>query len=113
MKVVITAWYNTFSLSDLAITRLANEKAIGIRRSEDGSYKFDDRDQAARSDPVLVRVVEELGENAWAIIWGDRGEYQIVEIPDGTQYEVMNCDQWEWVAEKHCRWGYHGQCSGH
>lgn len=58
-----------------------------------------DRD-VARDDPVLIQVVEELGEKA-----NNRfSELKIVEIPDDVEWEIAEYDGNEWVAEKHRTW---------
>jgi len=53
-----------------------------------------------RDDPMLVKVVETLGEKAN----GDFSELKIVEIPDDVRWEVKEYDGSEWVAEKHRTW---------
>jgi hypothetical protein len=58
------------------------------------------RDDDARQCPALVRVVEEMGEAAdsWA------AALRIVEIPDGTDYEISEYDGSEHIAETHRTW---------
>jgi len=53
-----------------------------------------------RSDKDLVSVVEELGELANTRV----SNLKIVEIPDGTEYEISDYDGMEHVAEKHNVW---------
>lgn len=53
-----------------------------------------------RSNPLLIQVIEELGDNANSRF----SELKIVEIPDGTEYEIEEYDGNEWVAEKHQTW---------
>lgn len=53
-----------------------------------------------RSDPVLVQVVEELGEKAS----GRCAELDIVNIPDDVNYQIEEYDGKEWVAETHRTW---------
>ncbi len=62
-------------------------------------HKLDNRFEI-RHDPILVRVVEELGEDAN----GSCAELSVVEIPDGTDYEVEEYDGNEHIAEKHRTW---------
>lgn len=53
-----------------------------------------------RSDPKLVQVVQELGKEAN----GNNAKLAIVEIPDGTNYEIKEYDGMEHVAEVHRTW---------
>lgn len=64
--------------------------------AEQGFY---DRD-LDRDDPVLVQVVEELGELAN----GRHAELKIVDIPDDVEWQIDEYDGSEWVAEKHRTW---------
>lgn len=54
-----------------------------------------------RHDPLLIRIVEELGEKAS----GGFAKLKIVEIPDGTNYEIDEYDGMESVHEVHQSWG--------
>lgn len=54
-----------------------------------------------RSDPALIQVIEEMGDAAnekWSKI-------KIIEIPDGTSYEISDYDGMERVEERHQAWG--------
>lgn len=53
-----------------------------------------------RSDPLMLQVIEELGDEAN----GGCAELKIVEIPDGTDYELDEYDGIEHIAEKHRTW---------
>jgi hypothetical protein len=53
-----------------------------------------------RDDPVLVQVVEELGEEAN----GNYAELRIVEVPDDVDWELDEYDGMEQIAEKHRTW---------
>lgn len=54
-----------------------------------------------RHDPLLVQVVEELGEKAN----GKYSRLKIVEIPDGVDYVITSTDgSWEIIREKHRIW---------
>lgn len=53
-----------------------------------------------RHDPDLVSVVESLGEKAS----GQLSKLHVVEVPDGTNYEIDDYDGMERVAEAHRTW---------
>lgn len=53
-----------------------------------------------RSDPDLVRVVEELGARAN----GRCAELAVVDIPDDVEYTIEEYDGLEHVAEVHRTW---------
>lgn len=63
-------------------------------------YSIDNRD-IPRNDPILIQVVEELGEKAN----GRCAELRIIEIPDDIEWEITEYDGIESVAEKHRTWG--------
>jgi hypothetical protein len=53
-----------------------------------------------RTHPLIIRVIEELGEAAD----GGCAKLKVVEIPDGTDYEISEYDGNEHIAEKHETW---------
>jgi hypothetical protein len=64
---------------------------------EHNFYDFDlDRD-----DINLVKVVEELGEEAN----GNGSELKVVEVPDGVDWVLQEYDGLEHIAEVHQTWG--------
>lgn len=60
---------------------------------------FNDRD-VVRDDPILVQVVEEMGEKADSRF----ASLKIVEIPDDVEWQIEEYDGSEWIAEKHRTW---------
>ena len=53
-----------------------------------------------RADPKLVQVVEELGGAAG----GSDSKLEVIEIPDGIEWEILADGGYETVHEKHRRW---------
>lgn len=54
-----------------------------------------------RNDPALIQLVNELKEKAN----GNCAKLEIIEIPDGVEYEIQEYDGAEHIAEKHRTWG--------
>jgi hypothetical protein len=63
-------------------------------------YTHSDHNFAVRSDPVLVRIVEEMGEAAN----GEHARLRIVEVPDDAAWEISAYDGNEHIAEVHRTW---------
>jgi hypothetical protein len=115
MKVVINACHGGFGLSDEAIEYYGELKNLNLVKQKSEHFTltgydwyvgeiadenfFSDRN-IARNDPDLIRVVEELEEEADA----QYAELKIVEIPDGVEWEINEYDGYEHVAEKHRTW---------
>lgn len=53
-----------------------------------------------RDDPVLVQVVEELGD----LVNSRYSELKVVDVPDDVNWEIAEYDGNEWVAEVHRTW---------
>jgi len=130
MKVVVNKCYGGFGLSYDAVMRYAQIKGIKMFAFvEKGStnqlkeykggeafsiyystkplkngklqekYYFSYRD-IDRDDPTLVQVVKELKKKAN----GTCAKLEIVEIPDGVEWEIEEYDGNEWVSEAHRTW---------
>lgn len=91
-KIVINACYGGFGLSDAACDMYVMR--AGITRDD---FHHSDLE---RDDPILVKIVEELGEAAD----GRCASLTIVEIPDDVKWEICEYDGSEWVAEQHRKW---------
>ena len=111
MKIVINSDYGGFYLSDLAIEIYADRKGIKLKKEKITfggiilftnvvtNEDFESRD-IERNDPILVKIVEELGSKSF----GFAANLKIVEIPDDVNWEVIQYDGLEHIAEKHRTW---------
>ena len=96
MKIVINTCHGGFSLSEKAQKLFCQYSTIEWKYwQEDWSY-YD----IERNDQYLVRVVEELGDDAN----GRFAELKVVDIPDEVEWQLEEYDGLEWVAEKHRTW---------
>ena len=57
-----------------------------------------------RSHPLLIRLIEEMGAGHRTGASGPYADLRIVEIPDGTDYEIDEYDGNEHIAERHRTW---------
>lgn len=118
-KVVYNACHGGFGLSNEAVERYAAIKGITLyikkpddklsalseKLSQRNSYytsldfeyanRFDE-DNLKRHDPVLVQVVEELGEKAD----GRFAHLVIEDVPTGAKYRIQEYDGKEWVERE-------------
>lgn len=118
-KVVINRCYGGFSISEKAVERFFELKQWNLVKVVDPAYpsfgphfykdvKHNDNyfsehgsnGSFSRDDPTLIRVVEELGEEAC----GSCAELSIVEVPDNVDWHVEEYDGREWIAEAHRTW---------
>jgi len=122
MKVVINNCYGGFGLSDKAYEKLIEwgipvKKYIREKRDDDEEVIFDrtlnENDDLLllerywetwlhenREHPLLVRAVEELGDEAS----GRYSKLVVIDIPDDIEYEISEYDGIEHIAEKHRTW---------
>ena len=66
------------------------------------SRYWDSWTRESRSHPLIIKVVETLGESAN----GRCADLKIVEIPDDVEWEVDEYNGFEHIAEKHRIWEY-------
>ena len=78
-------------------TMTMDERQDYNKRFSDETFGVED---ISRDDPVLIEVIEELGDAAN----GEHAELAIVEIPDDVEWEISEYDGSEHVAEKHRVW---------
>lgn len=104
-KIVYNACYGGFSLSDEAIRIYLDLKGLkynaelreyGYTHYEvEGIPDFYDR-EIDRADPILVEVVEKLGDKAN----GSCAKLRIEELPKGTLYRINEYDGYESIETK-------------
>lgn len=102
MKVAINTCFGGFDLSkeaqDLYCKWMKIDPGAWIK-TWDYYTDFHVR-ELKRNDPVLIAVIEYLGEEAnWKY-----ADIKIVDIPDNVKWEIMEYDGKEWVAEVHRTW---------
>jgi hypothetical protein len=93
-RVVINECYGGFGLSDVAELRYRELAGVDF---EDDKFHVSD---IARDDPLLIKVIRELGPAADGL----HAELKIVEIPADVEWQIGEYDGNEWVAEKHRTW---------
>ncbi len=54
-----------------------------------------------RTDPELIKLIEEFGSE-WAS--GSHATLEIVEIPDGVDWQIDDYDGYETIHERHRSW---------
>ena len=92
MKIVINRCFGGFGLSDQALEMYSTAKKLNPNNCWES--------EIARDDPVLVHIVESLGEQAN----GKYSELKVVDIPDDVDWIVEEYDGMEYVAERHRVW---------
>jgi hypothetical protein len=111
-KIVINTSYEQFCLSHKAFMRLRElgqkealqEANNGVHWPEAAGTREPSLNQCGalipRDDEKLVRVVEELGEEAN----GHCAQLKVVSIPDEVKWEIARTDGMEHVSEVHRTW---------
>jgi len=65
---------------------------------KDGGYFYEG--DLPRTDAALIQAVEELGKEAN----GSHADLEVIEIPDGIEWELNEYDGIESIHEKHRSW---------
>lgn len=91
-KIVINACFGGFGLSAKAFEIYKELKGV------DDKWFYDRT--IPRDDPILVKIVEEMGYEAS----GNYAELKVVEIPDDVEWQIEEYDGNEHVAEAHRTW---------
>lgn len=105
-KIVYNACYGGFGLSEAALRRYAELKGWEFKTHQYDEHnarhymidnegnEIDEDDLNDRADPVLVQVVEELGDAADTLY----SNLVIRELPAGTKYRIEEYDGSESVV---------------
>ena len=80
--------------SPLLVEALFKDYGPLVNLAEVPREEFARSETIERHDPVLVRVVEEMGKAAD----GTCARLTVIEIPDGVDYVIRDYDGMEWVA---------------
>ena len=101
-KVVINTCFGGFGMSRKALDMYCKEKNIepGKWNETWGFYEDFHHTDIRRDDPLLVRIVEELGKESNTKF----SELTVVEIPDDVDWYIEEYDGGEHVAERHRTW---------
>jgi hypothetical protein len=110
MEIVVNRCYGGFGLSDEAIELYLDKKGLNWVTGKNTSIlgnkeyevdgKYFSQYGIPRNDPILIEVVEELGEKANSQF----SKLEIIEVPDYVEWELEEYDGNEWIAEKHRTW---------
>ena len=112
MKLVLNKCYGGFSLSQKGVAlyfelqgwTLVTEDELAFcpmhykDKKSDKNYWYDRN--LKRNDPILLQVVETLGDEANGIY----AKLEVIEIPDDIDWEINDYDGYEYVEEKHRSW---------
>jgi hypothetical protein len=97
-------------LSDKAIELYAERKGITLKKDTHPAWSHHYRredgvhfsvNEIRRDDPVLIGVIDELGEEESSDLLC---RLKVVTIPDGVDWQIEEYDGLEWIAEKHRTW---------
>jgi len=111
-KIVINGCFGGFGLSHEAIMRYAELAGITLHVKEEyhsNSYytseNFTDDSYFSmydleRTDPLLVQVIEELGDEAS----GKYSSLHVADVPDDVEWYIHDYDGVETVHEQHRTW---------
>ncbi len=92
-KIAINYTYGGFHLSSKAILRLSE---MGLKNVHPLGIGIN------RDDPILIQVIEELGDESSKI----PGEIKIIQIPDHIDWAIKDYDGLEYIVEKHKSWKF-------
>jgi hypothetical protein len=103
-KIVYNACYGGFGLSPVALKRYAElaglsygeevcEGTMIFASMHDKNGEYVSQRDLSRTDPILIQVVEELGDKAN----GSHAKLSMIALPAGTKYRLEEYDGFETV----------------
>lgn len=93
-------WGNHFYTIPVAEYKKLHDEAVESKDWSAVSGKYFSDNDIERTDPLLIQVVEELGEGSW----GKYSELKVVNIPDHVEWQLKEYDGMESIAEVHQTW---------
>lgn len=99
-KAILTDWEGAINIGD-GFLQTRNE-IVSLLRKDDLIYTgLGSSDSKYRSDPDLVRLVEEKGSKFCS---GHYAKLEVVHIPDDVDFEITDYDGMESIEEAHRSW---------
>ena len=99
-KIAINICYGGFSLSKKACDRLTELTGVNDCCNGNKDVFESHRYNIPRDDENLIKVVEELGEEAS----GSFSKLSLVDIPSDVLWEIEDFDGRERISERHRTW---------
>lgn len=75
-------------------------KPVSDGRFEKSNDLYLSSSSIGRTDPILIQIVEEMGEDSFRMC----SSIEVLEIPDGIDWTIEEYDGMEHVAEAHRTW---------
>jgi hypothetical protein len=101
MKIAVNKCYGGFGLSRDVFSKLKIEwDGYGYLDNESFGIKSDNYLEY-RTNKKLIKAIESVGEKKAS---GGMADVRIIEIPDGTDWEITDYDGIETLHEKHRSW---------
>jgi hypothetical protein len=76
--------------------------ALGMGKDLREGFNFGTRDESLRTRPDAIALLKEWGSDRCS---GKYAKLEVIEIPDGVEYEIDEYDGMETVHELSRKWG--------
>ena len=102
MKIAVNKCYGGFCVSESVYKELGLEwDGYGFLENKDFGIESDNDYLEFRSHPKLIAAIEKVGVKESS---GSLAEIEIVDIPEGVEWEIDEYDGIETIHEKHRSW---------